>query len=564
MNDPIATSTMDSSTAATSDDELQHSRLKSWVYQLHYMIPRSSRDYTLQADWLKQQFVILPEGDALAGKQFLSREFRFFDETHTFGREPVWNPPKAGMLWLIRMHGFEWISDIRAYNDSAITASQLREYIADWIEQSGSTPAIARHPTVIGQRVSAWLMHANFILSGSSVRFKRRFVRSLARQAMMLARAVLRLQGRASFAAIQGLLCASRAIPHAAFFEPLAMHRLALAINTQIRPDGAHVTRCGSVHLEQLECLHNIGTILRSMNVQHELLYAAVTSMQKALTFMTHPDGKLALFNDSVEERPGRIKSALASLFPGLTSFKDYAVCGDYIRLQGGTLRLMIETGVPSPHSAHSHFGSLSFELSDGAHRMIVNCGGYRGAKPEWRRACKSTAAHSTLCVSEENAYPKQTASALSFLHEPRTTTKHSEAEHYHELETSYNGYESLFGLVHERTLRVLKSGKRFEGSDHLTQIHTDAMPTDYPVHIRFHLHPSVQVTKLQDRHITLSLPSGNHWVFTANTEEHPSVEESIYTGADGKPQKSSQIVLSSRSNSKMNSRILWSFEHSQ
>lgn len=534
----------------------QHARLKKWIFHLHYLIPRSSREYQLNAQWLKLVPVMLPEGDALLGKELLAREFKFFGESFSFSRGCQWKPEKATSAWLIRAHSFEWITDIKAYNDSALTSSQLREYIFDWIEQSGNLPAIARHPTVIGQRVAAWLTHAPFILSNTGERFQRRFIKSLARQTVMLIRAVERLRGRASFAALQGLLFASYALPHAEGFTDVALQGLVQSINTQLRPDGGHVTRSPSLHLDQLEHLINIHSVIRHSNIPERiLLEKAIHSMQSALAFFQHGDGKLALFNDTVEERTDRIRAALKNIRyngPAQSEMNGFA------RVSAEDALLLAELGVPVSHSAHCHFGTLSFEFSEGAHRIFVNCGAYRGPSAQWRRVCKSTSAHSALSVADENAFPHDGAGGLTFLHEPRVDTKLSETPQYFEVDATYNGYEPRFGLVHQRAWRLHKNGACLEGVDQLSQIHTDSPPVDQPVQVRFHLHPMVKVTRVHDNQITISLPSGSHWVFSTTTEHIPIVDESVYAGDSGKPQKSTQIFIETKTSGHITTRIGW------
>ena len=53
-------------------------------------------------------------------------------------------------------------------------------------------------------------------------------------------------------------------------------------------------------------------------------------------------------------------------------------------RLQAGQSLVLVDTGKPPPHGfdEEAHAGTLSFELSQGRERIIVNCGGYRGDKP--------------------------------------------------------------------------------------------------------------------------------------------------------------------------------------
>ena len=42
--------------------------------------------------------------------------------------------------------------------------------------------------------------------------------------------------------------------------------------------------------------------------------------------------------------------------------------------------------------------------MSHGRERIIVNCGAYRGPKPNWWRVSRASAAHSVLVVADTNS----------------------------------------------------------------------------------------------------------------------------------------------------------------
>ena len=535
---------------------VRQSRLQHIAFRLLYVLPRSTRDFALREEW----FDLIPPhgitGDAILGKHLLAREFTFASEKHSFARAIGWHPERASTHWLMSMHGFSWISDIVAYNDSAISASQLREYISGWIELSSRHPAIARHPTVMGTRLAHWLSHASFILTGSSDLFKRRFIRSIARQALSLNHALGRLGGRASLAAIRGVLFASQALPRAQFMQPLALDCLMRALNTQIRPDGGHVTRSASVTLDQLECLLSIQLLLARLKTGDvQTIGAGVDALRKACRFLLHGDGRFALFNDTIEEDPARLKYLLGDLFHGRP--EGLSENNQFGCLRHGNSLLFMDLGTPNPHSSHSHFGALSFEFSHGRERIITNCGAYRGPSAEWRKVCKSTPAHSALSAGDQNAYPMIAGSALPFLYEPRVDIKMTRNRELTEIDATYNGYQSQFGLLHTRQFRLHNSGTRLDGVDRLSHIESEIVQMQFPIHVRFHLHPAVRVIRAQDKEMHLLLPGSTRpWVFTASA--NLSIEESIYTGKSGKPQPTSQIVMQAVCSTREDMRLSW------
>ena len=61
----------------------------------------------------------------------------------------------------------------------------------------------------------------------------------------------------------------------------------------------------------------------------------------------------------------------------------------------------------------------------------------------------------------------------------------------------------------------------------------------------RFHLHPSVKASAVNDgASVLIQLPSGIGWMFEAS-DAFITIEESIYLGDDGaSPRKTAQIIL--------------------
>ena len=61
------------------------------------------------------------------------------------------------------------------------------------------------------------------------------------------------------------------------------------------------------------------------------------------------------------------------------------------------------QTGLPRGADRFAHAGTLSFEMSVGRDRLIVNCGAAPAAEADWRDALRATAAHSTLVPADTN-----------------------------------------------------------------------------------------------------------------------------------------------------------------
>jgi uncharacterized heparinase superfamily protein len=128
---------------------------------------------------------------------------------------------------------------------------------------------------------------------------------------------------------------------------------------------------------------------------------------------MSHPDQTLALFNDAAEGVAPELReieryaaeleiSADPPLPEGITQFEDTG----YVRVARRNVVALLDVAPVGPNylPGHAHADTLSFELSLGGRRVIVNGGTSTYATGEQRLRERATAAHSTVQVAGENS----------------------------------------------------------------------------------------------------------------------------------------------------------------
>jgi uncharacterized heparinase superfamily protein len=267
--------------------------------------------------------------------------------------------------------------------------------------------------------------------------------------------------------------------------------------------------------------------------------------MAAALKLFQHGDGGLALFNDSNEEEGWQVDMAL-SRADGKTRTLTQAPMSGFQRLTAGRVAVLVDSGAPPPpgFDAHAHAGTLSFEMSVGRERLIVNCGAHPG-DAGWRLAQRMTAAHSTLTLADTNSSVMLPAGGL--MRGPDIVAcRREEADGNVWLDLSHDGYVPAFGLTHRRRLFLAGSGDELRGEDRLAADADGGIPeAGRGFAIRFHLHPLVQATPAQNGMAAiLRLPSGNGWRLRS-TDHQVALEESIYLGRRGEIRKTQQVVIS-------------------
>lgn len=488
-------------------------------------------------------------GDADRGAALCAGEYRFAGRT-LVSEIPLWQPVGVGDAFLAELHGFDWLRDLRAVGGDA-ARRQARNLVGSWIDRHDSWHVLTWRPDVLGLRIANWLGTHDFYCASADDRFRARIFASLFRQTRHLARALPgRMEGAPLLIALKGLFYGMLCLPGSESRMEPAQKLLAQALKEQVLPDGGHVQRSPSIHLDLLRHLIDLRALMRAAKAEvPEALQHAIDRMTPAVRFFLHGDGGLALFNGTREGEAVLVDTALAQADAPGRPLKSARHCG-FERIQAGRTLVLMDVGQPPTVGLDvgTHAGTLSFELSVGRARMIVNCGSMAGLDPApngaqaaaWALALRGTAAHSTLTVDDTNSSEAVADGGLA-RRPSKVTVERQEEDGAVLIEASHDGYRRPFGLTHHRRLFVNPTGDDIRGEDRLEG------DGNRPFALRFHLHPSVQVSAVQAGNAALlRLGGGAGWRLRANGGDL-TIEESIYCGDGSDIRRSSQIVISGR-----------------
>jgi uncharacterized heparinase superfamily protein len=476
-------------------------------------------------------------GDAVRGARLLKGELIYYGAVRSL-KPGGW--PDAGSSAALRehAHGFTWLRDLREIGTDA-ARMRARALVGDWIEAGVETTAMRPH--VVGARLAAWLGHFDFFAASANDSFRDSMLRRLLNDARQLAAALPteEMDGRA-LTAIKGLIAVSISFPDQANFLSRALRFLPQEIGRQVLPDGGHVERSPAAHLAALKDLIEIRSLLHLAGAAApSALGAAIERLSLALRTLRHGDGGLALFNGTRDEPAQLIELILAQ--SGRYGRGGPAALPDmgFQRLQAGGTVLIVDAGAPAPPGQDrlAHAGTLSFELSIGRHRLIVNCGPAPVSAGAWADAARATAAHSTLVIADTSSSELK---PVGLKRRPEhVVAQRQEANGAHWLEASHDGYRKPFGAIHRRRLYLAESGEDIRGEDAVEAA------AGQPYTIRFHLHPAVSASLQQDGEgALLRLPAnGGGWRLRAEGAKI-TLDESVYLGGP-EPRRSEQVVLS-------------------
>ncbi len=452
---------------------------------------------------------------------------------------PRWSPTAGTEEWCAAWHGFDWIADLVAAGPAARDAA--RKLVRSWLAEKIDFRSAIWRSDVLGTRIFAWITHFDEIAGGGQdPALKRAVLASLAIQYRHLARtATWELQGAARLRALKGLIAGTVALGGSAARLARALAALERETATQIFADGGHRSRSPSVQLRVLQDLVDIRSLLRAAKIDPPgALGEAIERAAPMLRLFRHGDRRLALFNDSLEE-DGVLIDLVLTQSETRGRAPTHAPNSGFDRLQADKSLIVIDTGTrPQPgFDRQAHAGALSFEMSYGRERVIVNCGAYRGSKPNWWRVTRASAAHSVLVVADTNSTEIREDGTLN--RAPMSITcERAEHEGQQWISATHDGYRERFGLIYTRELFLAADGDDLRGEDRLTGRPGATFA------VRFHLHPSAEASLVQgETAALLRLPSGIRWRLRAAGAEM-SLGESIYLGS-GTVRRTQQIVLS-------------------
>lgn len=502
-------------------------------------------DWTLNGTVPEKFIVNLKDswpGDPVRGR-FLCEGAFMIDGERLELRGRCWEPEGVSAAWLHHMHGFSWLRDLRACGGD-LPRRQARSLIMDWIGCYKGWKALAWQSDIAGERIGNWIALYEFFGASADDEFQRVFLASLTRQARHLSRALPGdVAGLPLLQAVRGLAFAGLAFEGREAWLEQALNLLEQETEKQILPDGGHVSRSPAQTLEALKIFVDLrnGLLAAKYPVPEKMAHT-IDRIAQAVRFFRYTDKGLAVFNGAQEGAADMIDAALIPAGGQGRILRSLPHMG-YERLTAGRTVVMVDAGAPPPwpYDSQAHAAPLAFEMTYGRERVLVSCGDH-ALDGGWRDALRATPAHNAVVIDSRNACELRDDG-----HFGRRAKKIIYARHDKDgavlFDGTHDGYVPVNGITHRRLLYLSPNGHDLRGEEMLAC----AVGLSKPVEIcaRFHLHPDVQASVIQDgREILLRLPGGAGWRFLRNGGVL-SLEDSLYMGNGLRPRKTKQIVVS-------------------
>lgn len=456
--------------------------------------------------------------------------------------------------WEAALNDFSWLRHLDAAR-TPIANAHARSLLIDWLDQLGKRGrSPAWYPDVVARRLIAWLCHARMLLDGANESFERRFLRALGYHVRYLRTAIHKMDEDENRLQAAAALCfASLCLPVSPSMKKAAQTQLTRSLTQQILPDGGHISRNPAVLLSLLTDLIALRHLYaHSKETAPRILVDSVERMLPALRFFVHQDKTLAHFNGVGPILPERLAVILKLDETAGTPFS-HAPYSGYQRLYANNTTIIADTGTIPPRQVSylAEAGCLSFEMSSGADRFIINTGIDPYGPADYALMARATAAHSTATLNDTSSgkFQKRKKNERVALISGPTTVNIQRVEESDRIGfvASHDGYLVPFNMIHERGLLLFSNGNIIDGYDRFFAPQGKTIKNDGRdnVAVRFHLHPHVEVSH-DGNSLRLEIMGGDAWNFIS-PDADIQLEDSIDFADPNGPKRTRQIVLNFR-----------------
>ena len=456
------------------------------------------------------------------------------------------------------VHGFCWLADLEASAPRSQAATVAERILTSWLQANPKPPAKpGKGPAWSvgnsGTRLLHWLVHAPLILSGDKA-LRVRTLRAMNEAARWLDRHVGQAEdGLAEVAGWCGIVAAGLLLPDGKPRRLFGEAGLIKALGELVGEDGGVLSRSPIAQMEAVALLVRLRACYRATRRDPpKAVDAMINLLVPPLLALVHTDSAIGSWQGGWAVDADEVATLVEASGVRARPLRDVRQWG-YQRVLANKSVLQFDAAPPPmpKHARHGCASTLAFELSHGAHRLIVNCGGAAAAGGlvplRLEQGLRATAAHSTLTLDDANSTAVLINGAIgvgvSQVDIERRTIESGGASATR-LEASHNGYAGRYGLTHRRILILRDDGTELRGEDMLLPAARKAKRGKVGFAIRFHLGPDIEVGLSEDNQgAGLALPDGSYWQFRAANCEI-TLEDSLWVDGQGRPVAAQQLVL--------------------
>jgi uncharacterized heparinase superfamily protein len=439
----------------------------------------------------------------------------------------VWVDRNASKLENYNINYFDFL-----FGKTTLTSIEIERLMLDWIKSNNDFSTIPWHAYPCSLRLVNWIQYIqlhnlnNDVINESILKQARWLINNLEYQ----------LLGNHLFVNAKALIFAG------VYLEgedsKIILNKGLSLFNTELKEqlldDGGSFELSPMYHaimLEDLLDIYGIFSIYKLNQAEtqcNDSVVMAINKMFSWLSVMCLPNGRYSHFNDS----SGGVAPTLDELFKyaqdlslsvnEITHEENILLKNTgYARLKNDKAYLLCDVANVGPDyiPGHAHADTLSFELSLFGADFIVNSGTSEYGLSGERSRQRSTPAHSTLVINNENS--SQTWGGFRVAKRAKITALSFDSEDSM-LQSSHNGYKRLgFGAIHSR--KWLLASNQLNVTDSVTGVGLHFIST------YFHLAPDVKAEIQSSNSIQLTLATGGTVTFKFDSIFNAVISPSTY-----------------------------------
>ena len=453
-------------------------------------------------------------------------EFTFLNLTHNFNKEINWQKENLPLLWLFNLHYFGYLY--------LFPKSDQIKIIEDWITNNPVSCKPGWHPYPTSLRIVNWIKADLLNVS---------IQKSIYNQSIYLYRNL-----EFYHPANHYLENAKALIFAGNFFKgnkssnklyEKGVKILKAQLPVQILEDGTFFELSPMYHAIILEGLLDLLNILDDNSENYQFIRSFSEKMLYQLKNLTHPDGDIALINDSTTEIASRTEEIIhyadqLSIKP-LSPKKNLANLFTYKNDILYFILKVYEIG-PDHIPAHSHADIFSYELSYKGKRFIVDSGNYSYENEDMRKYFRSTEAHNTVSIDGKDQAEMWDILRVARRYKAKNVSFINNTNGFI-FSGIFKGYSDIIGdeLVHKRIIETRKDSSQISIIDEISGT------GNHTAESYIHLHPEISISKSED-YLILSV-DGSRIKLKINDSQF-LIKEGWYCPQFGKKIKNKVIII--------------------
>jgi uncharacterized heparinase superfamily protein len=315
-----------------------------------------------------------------------------------------WDVAGTPLLWRFHLYYWDWAWALALAEDQAEARTLFAAMWESWYAAVPAGRGTAWRPYPVALRAWSFCGIYRGLVAGSTIQDA--FLADLGAQAGFLRRNLETDVGG------NHLIKNLKALTGLAIFYSddrllaWALRRLQRQLGVQVLPDGGHYERSPAYHCQVLGDLIDVAGLLRagSSDPEPAWLVEAIEKMRGWLGVIVDPAGEVPLLNDGFPVGPELLASLQPAALPPvpLVMLRDTGLA----RAAVGGWHLLADIGLPCPRTlpAHAHADTLTCLVHVDSEPLLVDVGTSTYAAGPDRDRERSTAAHNTVEVDQQNS----------------------------------------------------------------------------------------------------------------------------------------------------------------